>query len=43
MPDLADGPGFFGKLPCLGDFVRRRLPDTFVSQWDMHFERVLAC
>lgn len=26
--------GFYGKLPSHGDFVRRRVPDAFVSVWD---------
>jgi type VI secretion system protein ImpM len=26
--------GLFGKIPCRGDFVRRRLPETFVGPWD---------
>jgi len=27
-------PGFFGKLPWLGDFVTRDLPVSFVTPWD---------
>ncbi len=27
-------PGFYGKLPVLGDFVSRRLPHDFITQWD---------
>jgi type VI secretion system protein ImpM len=27
-------PGWFGKIPNLGDFVSRRLPDDFVQAWD---------
>ncbi len=27
-------PGFFGKMPALGDFVCRRLPKEFVDPWD---------
>lgn len=27
-------PGWYGKIPSLGDFVCRRLPSQFVSQWD---------
>ncbi len=30
----ANGVGFFGKLPTLGDFVSRRLPRHFVEPWD---------
>lgn len=26
--------GLFGKMPALGDFVRRRLPASFVEPWD---------
>jgi len=26
--------GLFGKIPRNGDFIRRRLPDTFVGPWD---------
>ncbi len=34
---LDDGPrvpGWFGKLPAVGDFASRRLPDDFVARWD---------
>lgn len=27
-------PGFFGKVPALGDFVTRRLPPGFGPRWD---------
>jgi type VI secretion system protein ImpM len=26
--------GFFGKLPCNGDFIQRRMPEGFVDGWD---------
>ena len=26
--------GLYGKLPSNGDFVRRRLPETFIRPWD---------
>ena len=26
--------GWFGKLPMLGDFASRRLPDAFIKPWD---------
>lgn len=40
--DLADAladerpaiPGWYGKLPSLGDFAARRLSDAFVAPWD---------
>lgn len=34
---ISQGPsvvGLFGKIPALGDFVRRRLPASFVEPWD---------
>ena len=31
---LNPAPGWFGKLPHLGDFASRRLPDTFVRGRD---------
>lgn len=34
--------GFFGKLPCAGDFVQRRLSAGFVDVWDQHFEGAVA-
>jgi type VI secretion system protein ImpM len=30
----AAGAGWFGKLPMLGDFASRRLPEGFVARWD---------
>lgn len=27
-------PGWYGKIPSLGDFAFRRLPSQFISQWD---------
>ena len=36
-----NGVGFFGKLPGAGDFVRRRLPMDFVTQWDRHCQRAI--
>ncbi len=39
----ADGfAGFFGKLPCTGDFVWRGLPDSFRTRWDGWVTRHLA-
>jgi type VI secretion system protein ImpM len=26
--------GFYGKLPCRGDFLQRRVPEEFVDVWD---------
>ncbi|WP_225768844.1 type VI secretion system-associated protein TagF [Inquilinus sp. Marseille-Q2685] len=38
----AEGPGIFGKLPWLGDFVTRRLPRSFVDPWDDWLQRGMA-
>jgi len=35
-------PGWFGKLPGLGDFAGRRLPDDFVHRWDEWLQAGLA-
>jgi len=35
-------PGWFGKLPSLGDFASRRLPDVFVGGWDRWLQAGLA-
>jgi len=35
-------PGWFGKIPNLGDFVSRRLPDGFVHRWDRWLQGSLA-
>lgn len=35
-------PGWYGKLPHLGDFASRRLPDGFVRRWDRWLQRSLA-
>ena len=35
-------PGWFGKLPHLGDFASRRLPPSFVRPWDRWLQRGLA-
>lgn len=34
--------GFYGKFPCLGDFVNRRLPAQFVQPWDLWLRESLA-
>jgi type VI secretion system protein ImpM len=35
-------PGWFGKLPSLGDFASRRLPEVFVRRWDRWLQRGLV-
>jgi len=34
--------GFYGKLPSHGDFLRRRVPDAFVSVWDRWLQECLV-
>jgi type VI secretion system protein ImpM len=34
-------PGWYGKLPGLGDFASRRLPDEFVRAWDEWLQQVI--
>jgi type VI secretion system protein ImpM len=39
---LTPVPGWYGKLPSLGDFATRRLPESFVRVWDDWLMRGLA-
>ena len=41
MSSTAD-PGFFGKLPGLGDFVSRRLSREFIDRWDGWLQQAIA-
>ncbi|MGQ0697776.1 MAG: type VI secretion system-associated protein TagF [Panacagrimonas sp.] len=34
-------PGWYGKLPFLGDFAGRRLPSSFVRAWDDWLQSVI--
>ena len=34
-------PGWYGKLPSLGDFASRRLPVDFVKRWDAWLQDVV--
>lgn len=34
MTGTANTSGFYGKLPCRGDFLQRRAPAPFVDVWD---------
>lgn len=38
---IATRVGFFGKLPAVGDFVRRGLPLDFLRTWDGHFQNAI--
>jgi type VI secretion system protein ImpM len=33
--------GFYGKLPCRGDFLQRRVPQEFVDVWDAWLQESL--
>jgi len=35
-------PGFYGKLPIVGDFISRRLPASFVRPWDAWLQDALT-
>ena len=35
-------PGFYGKVPVLGDFVSQRLPVSFVKNWDTWLQNGLS-
>jgi len=35
-------PGFYGKVPVLGDFVCQRLPASFVKNWDIWLQNGLS-
>lgn len=38
-PRAAAPPGWYGKLPALGDFASRRLPPDFLAPWDAWLQR----
>jgi type VI secretion system protein ImpM len=40
--DGLDIPGWYGKLPGLGDFASRRLPDEFIQKWDGWLQQVIS-
>ncbi len=40
--DPTFAPGFYGKLPVLGDFVSRRLPRDFIEPWDNWLQHSIA-
>ena len=35
-------PGWFGKLPGMGDFAHRRLPEPFRAVWDQWLQRGMS-
>ncbi|APO98652.1 type VI secretion system-associated protein TagF [Xanthomonas perforans] len=42
MSAMQRPPGFYGKLPAVGDFVHRRLPESFVDPWHAAMQGVLS-
>ncbi len=41
MPRALTEVGFYGKLPCRGDFLQRRAPQDFVDVWDAWLQECL--
>lgn len=41
-PSPVNAPGFYGKIPILGDFVYRRLPREFITPWDRWLSSLLT-
>jgi type VI secretion system protein ImpM len=41
IPSSTAVPGWYGKLPSLGDFANRRLPEEFVTAWDNWLQAML--
>jgi len=39
---MAEVVGWFGKMPALGDFASRRLPDAWRDAWDAWLQRELV-
>ena len=39
---LAEPAGWFGKMPALGDFASRRLPDAWIAGWDAWLQHELV-
>jgi type VI secretion system protein ImpM len=42
MADASSIPGWYGKLPTLGDFASRRLEGDFIEPWDLWLGEGLA-
>lgn len=41
--ESVSAPGFYGKVPALGDFVTRRLTRQFIDPWDDWLQNAMAC
>lgn len=42
MDNISSTPGFYGKLPCRGDFLTRGLSKDFVQPWDTWLQKSFA-
>ena len=42
LMQTASAAGFYGKLPCKGDFLQRRLSQEFVDAWDSWLQQCLV-
>ena len=40
--EMQNIPGFYGKVPVLGDFVSQRLPISFIKNWDTWLQNGLS-
>ena len=40
--EATSAAGWYGKIPYLGDFASRRLPQTFVTHWDSWLQQSIA-
>ena len=43
MSEAIVSMGWYGKLPCQGDFVWRRLPQEFIRPWDAWLQQGMVC
>ena len=43
QPMTASFPGWFGKMPTVGDFFAKRIPAPFGEAWDRWLQEVLQC
>ena len=41
-PPVPDLPGFFGKVPTIGDFIARRIPKDFAPLWEDWLQTLLV-
>lgn len=42
MPQDLRVPGWYGKIPALGDFASRRLPSPAIASWDRWLQHAMA-